>query len=146
MLTGCWHSIWFSTSSYSFKLESDCKFCNEVTSSCDHHVTFVRLSDWPSDLTSYFTHTYCHTMHQWKYLEVKYITLCLNLKLIAEGILRYFSNKSTFDDKLKVSCLAGIDTYLICMHWFETNTCIFGHNVEFHWCVVWHVHEQITSL
>ena len=59
-----------STSSYSFKLESDCKFCNEVTSSCDHHVTLVRFSDWPSDLTSYFTCTYCHTTHQWKKLKV----------------------------------------------------------------------------
>ena len=33
-------------------------------------MTFVRLSDWPSDLTSCFTRTYCHTTHQWKYLKV----------------------------------------------------------------------------
>ena len=55
----------------------------------------------------------------------KYNFQCLNLKLIAECILRYFSNKSAFDDKLKVSCLAGGDTYLICMHCFETNTFAF---------------------
>ena len=53
----------------------------------------------------------------------KYNLQCLNLKLTAEGILGYFSNKSTFDDKLKVSCPADLDNYLICMHCFETNTC-----------------------
>ena len=46
----------------------------------------------------------------------KYNLQCLNLKLVAEGILRYFSNKSAFDDKLKVSCPAGVGNYLICMH------------------------------
>ena len=55
----------------------------------------------------------------------KYNLQCLNLKLIAEGILRYFSNNSAFDDKLKVSCPAGVDNCLICMHCFETNTCAF---------------------
>ena len=55
----------------------------------------------------------------------KYNRQCLNLKLIAEGILRYFSNKSAFDDKLKVSCPAGVDNYQICMHCFETKTCAF---------------------
>ena len=34
------HSIQFSSSSFSVKLDSNCNFCNEVTSSCDHHVTF----------------------------------------------------------------------------------------------------------
>ena len=43
----------------------------------------------------------------------------------AEGILRYFSNKTAFDDKLKVSCPAGVDNYLISMHCFETNACEF---------------------
>ena len=42
-----------------------------------------------------------------------------------EGILRYFSNKSTSDDKLKVSCPAGVDNYLIYMPCFEKNTCAF---------------------
>ena len=46
------------------------------------------------------------------------------LKLIAEGVLRYFSNKSAFVDKLKVSC-PGVDKDLICMHCFEKNTCAF---------------------
>ena len=57
--------------------------------------------------------------------ESKYNLQCLNLKLIAEGILRYFSNKRAFDDKLKVTCPAGVGNYLICMHCFETNTCAF---------------------
>ena len=102
------------TSSYSFKLESDCKFCNEVTSLCDHHVTFVRLSDWSSDLTSYFTRAYCQTTHQWKYIKV-------NITFNAEVILRYCLNKIAFDDKLKVSCPASVDNYLIWLHCFETN-------------------------
>ena len=34
----------------------------------------------------------------------------VNLKLIPEGILHYFSNKSAFDDKFKVSCPAGVGT------------------------------------
>ena len=55
----------------------------------------------------------------------KYNLQCLNLKLTAEGILHYFSNKSAFDDELKVSCSAGVDNYLICMHCFETNTFAF---------------------
>ena len=55
----------------------------------------------------------------------KYNLQCLNLKLIAENILRYFSCKSAFDDKLKVSSPAGVDNYLIYMHCFETNTCAF---------------------
>ena len=38
----------------------------------------------------------------------KYNLQCLNLKLIAEDILRYFSNKSAFDDKLKDSCPADV--------------------------------------
>ena len=61
----------------------------------------------------------------------KYNLQCLNLKLIAEGILRYFSNKSIFDDKLKVSYPAGLDNYLIGMHCFETKTCAF-YDVEFY--------------
>ena len=39
------------------------------------------------------------------------ITFSSILKLIAEGIFRYFSDKSVFDDKLKVSCPAGVDNY-----------------------------------
>ena len=63
--------------------------------------------------------------------------------MIAEGILRYFSNKTAFDDKLKDFCPAGLGYYLICMYCFETNTCaLFEHDVEFHWCVVWHLNEQ----
>ena len=63
----------------------------------------------------------------------KYNLQSLNLNLIAEGILRYFSNKSAFDEKLKVSSPAGVDNYLICMHCFEINTCaVFGHDVEYH--------------
>ena len=54
-----------------------------------------------------------------------------DLKLIAEGILRYFSNKSAFDDKLEVSCPAGVDNYLICMHCFETNACAFIYEYEY---------------
>ena len=50
----------------------------------------------------------------------------LNLKLIVEGILCYFSNKSAFDDKLKVSCLAGVDNYSIC----KTNTCAFSDTMK----------------
>ena len=41
----------------------------------------------------------------------KYNIQCLNLKMIAEGNLHYFSNKHPFDDKLKVSCPAGVDNY-----------------------------------
>ena len=52
-------------------------------------------------------------------------------KVDCEGILRYFSNKGAFDDKLKVSCPACVDNYLICMHCFETNICsFFGHEVS----------------
>ena len=55
----------------------------------------------------------------------KYNLQCVNLKLIAEGILRYFSNRHAFDDKLKVSCAASVDNYLIFRHCFETNTFAF---------------------
>ena len=84
------HSIRFSTSSYSFKLESDCKFCNEVTTSCDHHVIFVRLSDWANGLTVYSLSHHAPV----KVPKSKYNLQCLNLKLTAEGILHYFSNKA----------------------------------------------------
>ena len=56
-----------------------------------------------------------------------------NSKLIVE----YFSNKSVFDDKLKVSCPAGMDNYLICMHCFETNTCAFFFFFFFFFGDVW---------
>ena len=83
-------------------------------------MTFVRLSDWPSDLTSYFTHILTHHAPV-KIPKSKYNLPCLNLKLITEDILRCFSNKGAFDAKLKVSCLAGVDNYFICMHCFGTN-------------------------
>ena len=51
-------------------LESDCKLCNQVTSSCDHHVTW--LSNWSSELTC-CTGTCCHTTHQRRYLKVNII-------------------------------------------------------------------------
>ena len=50
---------------------------------------------------------------------------CMNLKLNSEGILRYFSNKSIFNDKLRVSFPECVGNYLICMHCFETNTFAF---------------------
>ena len=59
---------------------------------------------------------------------------CLNFKLTSEGI---FSNKSVLDDKLKVSCPAGVDNYLIGVHCFETNTCAFldtMQNLADVWC------------
>ena len=93
-----------------------------------------------------------------KVLKSKFNLQCL--KLIGEGILRYFSNKSAFDDKLKVSCPAGVDNYLICtviytetqftvpdLHalFWDKYMFIFWHDVEFNWCVVWHAREQMTS-
>ena len=48
----------------------------------------------------------------------KYNLQMFDLKLIVECFLRYLPNKSAFDDKLKVSCPAGVDNYLICMHCF----------------------------
>ena len=84
-------------------------------------MTLVWLSDWSRELTSQFTRT------------LNYNLQCLNFKLIAGDILRYFSNRSAFDDKLNVSCPAGVGNYLICMNCFETNTCVFfGHGVEFY--------------
>ena len=72
-----------------------------------------------------------------KVTKSKYNLQFFNFKLIAEGISRYFSNQSTFDDKLKVSCPAGVGYYLIFMPCFETNTwAFFDDNVKFHWCVV----------
>ena len=60
---------------------------------------------------------------QVKVTKSKYNLQFLNVKLIVEGILRCFSNKSAFDDKLNLSYPAGVVNYLICMHCFETNTC-----------------------
>ena len=57
---------------------------------------------------------------------------CLNVKFIAEGFYAISQTKA-LDDKLKVSCPAGVGNYFICMHCFETHTCaLFGHDVEFH--------------
>ena len=47
------------------------------------------------------------------------------LKVDCWSILRYFSNKNAFDDKLNVSYPADVGSYLICMHYFETNNCAF---------------------
>ena len=49
-----------------------------------------------------------------KVTKSKYNLIFFNLKLIAKSSLRYFSNKCAFDDKLKVSCQAGVGNYLIC--------------------------------
>ena len=69
-------------------------------------MTFVRLSDWPSDLTSYFTKTSHHAPV--KVPKSKYNLQCLNLKLIAEGILCYFQTKVSSPaavDKSKFACI-----------------------------------------
>ena len=53
----------------------------------------------------------------------------LNRKLITEGILRYFCDKSPFEDKLNV-CLqtgAGMQFHFIniCLRCFEKGACVF---------------------
>ena len=92
-------------------------------------MTYVRLSDWHKR-SDVILHCDVHILSH--HAPVKYlnVSICKTfnvwiLKKIAEGILRYFANKSAFDDKLKVSCPAGVDNYLICMHFFEANACAF---------------------
>ena len=83
-------------------------------------MAFLRLSD-------IILHADILTRHApVKVPKRKYNIQRLNIKMIAEGIFRHFSNKSAFDVKLKVSCPAGVDNYLICMHCFETNTGAFS--------------------
>ena len=79
-----------------------------------------------------------------KVTKSKYNLPILKRKLIAEGILRYFSNEGAFEEKLKVCRQAGIGIYVynIYLHCFETNTrafyCSFhfGHGVEFDPCLL----------
>ena len=66
-----------------------------------------------------------------KVTKSKYNLQFLKRKLITEGILSYFSNKSAFDDKLKVNRPAGVGNCLICMR-----VSFFRQDGEFHWCVL----------
>ena len=69
-----------------------------------------------------------------KVTKNKYNLQFFNRKvIITEGILCYFSNKSAFEDKLKVCRRAGIGIYVynICLHCFETNAVAFYCNLHF---------------
>ena len=67
-------------------------------SSCDSRATL-----WLAKRSNVklLTHILSHHLPV-KVPKSKYNLQSLNLKWSAEGILRYFSNKSAFDDKLKV--------------------------------------------
>ena len=84
------HSIQFSTSSYSFKLESDCRFCNEVTSSCD-----ICASLWLAKWSDVILHARILSHHApVKIPKSKHNFQCLYFNLIAEGIYGISQTKS----------------------------------------------------
>ena len=97
-------SVTFSTSFYTFKVETDCKFCNKVRE-C---VLFVLVSDWSSEMTSHFSRTCCHTTHQLRSLKVN-VTFKNWTEIWLLKVIYAISQTKT----LKVCCQAGIGIYVI---------------------------------
>ena len=69
-------------------------------------MSFVRLLTGQANKVTLHIHKLSHHAPV-KIPKSKYNLQFFNLKLIAEDVIRYFSNKSAFHDELKVSFPAG---------------------------------------
>ena len=107
------YSIWSSTTSYTSKLETDCKFCNQVRRRCVVCATLIGQAKWCHAARIHFVTPRTSESHYLKIVKSKYNLQFFHWTWIAEDILRFFSNKSGFQDKLKVCRQAGIVIYVI---------------------------------